>query len=89
MISNCGITTDKVSKILDHDLKPVMQKGESYIKDTGDSLNKIKNINTVPENAVLVTADLVFIQAYHIKLVCRHLKRHWINGKQLKYLRVN
>ena len=59
MISNCGITTDKVSKILDHHLKPVMQKGESYIKDTGDSLNKIKNMNTVPENPVLVTADLV------------------------------
>ena len=36
-----------------------MQEGESYIKDTGDFLNKIKNINTIPENAILVTADVV------------------------------
>ena len=36
-----------------------MKEGESYIKDTGDFLNKIKNINAIPENPVLVTADLV------------------------------
>ena len=32
---------------------------EIYIKDTGDFLNKIKNINAIPENAILVTADVV------------------------------
>ena len=36
-----------------------MQEGESYIKDTGDFLNKIKNIHGIPENAILVTADVV------------------------------
>ena len=36
-----------------------MQEGESHIKDTGDFLNKIKNINAIPENAILVTADVV------------------------------
>ena len=36
-----------------------MQEGGSYIKDTGDFLNKIKNINAIPENAILVTADVV------------------------------
>ena len=36
-----------------------MQEGESYIKDTGDFLNKIKNINAIPENAILVTGDVV------------------------------
>ena len=58
-ISNCGTPTEKVSEFLDYYLKPVMQEGESYIKDTGDFLNKIKNINTIPENAILVTADVV------------------------------
>ena len=59
VISNCGTPTEKVSEFLDHHLKPVMQAGESYIKDTGDFLNKIKNIHGIPENAILVTADVV------------------------------
>ena len=57
MVSNCGTPTEKISEYLDHHLKPVLQ--ESYIKDTGDFLNKIKNINAFPENAILVTADLI------------------------------
>ena len=59
VISNCGTPTEKVSEFLDHHLKPVMQEGDSYIKDTGDFLNKIKNINAIPKNAILVTADVV------------------------------
>ena len=55
VISNCGTLTE----FLDHHLKPVMQEGDSYIKDTGDVFNKIKNINAIPENAILVTADVV------------------------------
>ena len=59
VISNCGTPTEKVTEFLDHHLKPVMQEGESYIKDTVDFLNKIKNINAIPENPILVTADVV------------------------------
>ena len=59
VISNCGTPTEKGSEFLDHHFKPVMQQGESYIKDTGDFLNKIKNINAIPENAILVTAHVV------------------------------
>ena len=36
-----------------------MQGGRSYIKDSGDFLKKIKNLCSLPENAILVTADLV------------------------------
>ena len=61
MISNCGTPTEKVSEFLDHHLKPVMQGGKSYIKHTDDFLNKIKNINAIPENAILVTADMVYL----------------------------
>ena len=59
MISNCGTPTEKVSEVLDHYRKPVMQEGESYIKDTGDFLNKIKSINAILEIVILVTADLI------------------------------
>ena len=34
VISNCGTPTE-VSEFLDHHLKPVMQSGKSYIKDSG------------------------------------------------------
>ena len=59
MISNCVTHTEKVSEFLDHHLIPVMQEGESHIKVIGDFLNKIKNINAIPENAILVTTDVV------------------------------
>ena len=59
MISNYGTPTEKVSEFLDHHLKPVMQEAESYNKDTGDFLHKIKNKNAIPENAISVAADVV------------------------------
>ena len=51
--------TEKVSELLDHHLKPVMQKGQSYIRDSQHFLEKIKTTGSVPENAILVTADIV------------------------------
>ena len=59
VISNCETPTEKVSEFLDHHLKPVMQKGLSYIRDSQYFLEKIKTIGSVPENAILVTADVV------------------------------
>ena len=59
VISNCGRPTEKFSEFLDHHRKPVMQKGLSYIRDSQHFLEKIKTIGSVPENAFLVTADVV------------------------------
>ena len=36
-----------------------MQKGWSYIKDSGDFIKKTRNLGSIPENAILVTADVV------------------------------
>ena len=33
VISNCDTLTERASEFLDHDLKTVMQKGNSYIKN--------------------------------------------------------
>ena len=57
-ISNCGTPTEKVSEFLDHHLKPVTQKGLSYIRHSQHFLEK-KTIGRAPENAILVTADVV------------------------------
>ena len=59
VISNCGTPPEKVSEFLDHHLKPFMQNGLSYIRDSRHFLEKIKTIGSVPENAILVTADVV------------------------------
>ena len=36
-----------------------MKEGKSYIKDTADFLDKLKDLGQVPEGAILVTADVV------------------------------
>ena len=59
VIFNCGTRTEKTSEFLDHHLKPVRQSGWSYIKGSGDFLKKTKNVGNIPENAILVTADVV------------------------------
>ena len=58
VISNCGAPTEKVSEFLDFHLISTIQEGASYIKDTADFQDKIKNLR-VPKDAFLVTADVV------------------------------
>ena len=36
-----------------------MKQGESYIKDTGDFLEKLKTVGEIPKETFLVTADVV------------------------------
>ena len=36
-----------------------MQSGWSYIRDSGDFIDKMKRIGKVPEGSVLVTADVI------------------------------
>ena len=59
VIFNCGNLTEKCSEFLDYHLKPVMQNSWSYLKDSGDFLKKMKNISSIPEDTILVTADVV------------------------------
>ena len=58
VISTCRTPTEKASEFLDHHLQPIMKSGVSYIKDTNDFLFKLKNLEKIPENAFLVTADV-------------------------------
>ena len=38
-----------------------MRKGLSYIKDLGDFINKIWRMGSIPDNAILVTADVTVL----------------------------
>ena len=42
-----------------HHLEPIMKVGESYIKNTGDLSEKLKNLGNIPSNTMLVTVDVV------------------------------
>ena len=59
VILNCGTLTEKASGFLDKQLKEVMQNGWSYIKDFNDFIKKIKHLKNIPDNALLVTSDVV------------------------------
>ena len=58
VISNCATPTEKASELLDYHLKQVIQSSWPYIKDLGDFLRKIKQIANLPENSLLVTAEV-------------------------------
>ena len=58
-ISNCGTSTEKEPEFLDNHLKPIMQNSWSYIRDSGDFIDKIKRIKNISKNTILVTADVV------------------------------
>ena len=55
VISNCGTLIEKVSEFLDNHLQPAMKSGKSYVKNTGDFLEKIKSLRRIPEDAFLVS----------------------------------
>ena len=59
VISNCGTSMEEVSEFLNSELKSVMQDGWSYIKDSGDFIKKLKNIDPIPQDGIMVTADIV------------------------------
>ena len=51
--------TEKVSEFLDSHMQPIIKKGWSYIKDSQDFINKSRKLGKTPDNAILVTADVV------------------------------
>ena len=59
VISNCGTPTERVSEFLDNQVKPVIQERMSYIKDSNDFKHKIRNLTDIPNDALLVTVDVV------------------------------
>ena len=66
VISNCGSPTEKDLEFLDNQLKEVMQNRWSYIKYSNDFIKKIKHLKNIPDNAILVTADVVGLYPSYI-----------------------
>ena len=69
--------TEKVSEFLDSHMQPIIKKGWSYIKDSQDFINKSRKLGKIPDNAILVTADVVSLYPsipHNVGL--RALKKH-------------
>ena len=59
IISNSGYFTENISAFLDFHLQPVAQTVKSHLKDTNDFLKKIRDLDDVPEGAILCSIDVV------------------------------
>ena len=59
VISNCGYYTENILSFLDYHLKPLAKKVESYITDTNHFLKKLKELGSLPKNAIICTVDVV------------------------------
>ena len=87
VISNCGTPTEKASEFLDNQLKEVMENGWSYIKDSNDFMKKIKHLKSIPDNAILVTEDVVGLyRSIPHEAGLRALKKYWVEKGREKDL---
>jgi hypothetical protein len=57
IVSACGSITEKISAFVDEAIRPYVQKQSSFIRDTQDFLEKIKDI-MVDEHTILATIDV-------------------------------
>ena len=62
IVSACGSVMEQASQFVDHHIKQHGTQHESYIEDTPDFLRHLENINNegkLPENALLVTWNVI------------------------------
>ena len=62
VISGCESNTENISHFLNHVTKHIPEKMDSFLQDTPDLLRKLEqynNNNIIPDNALLVTIDVV------------------------------
>lgn len=57
IVSDCSSISYRAAEFIDFHLKPVANKHASFIKDTYDFLDKIREV-TIPEGAFLATLDI-------------------------------
>lgn len=70
IISDTNSPTYQISRYIDHYLRPLASQHESYIKDTYDFVNKIRN-RQIPSHALLITADVtsLYTNMHHERII--------------------
>ena len=57
IVSDCNSESHRISRYIDHFLKPISQIHETFIRDTYDFAQKIRD-KPLPQEAILVTCDV-------------------------------
>ena len=67
-----------------------MKGGWSAIRDSSDFINKIKSLNSIPSNSILITADVVGLcPTVPHESILNAIKEHFTIGKvNLSLLRI-
>jgi len=82
VISGCNTPTERISEFVDHHLKPLVASIPSYVKDTNDFLHKLNDIGTLPQNALLVTIDVVGLYPHIPHNEGLDAIRHALDGRE-------
>ena len=53
-----GCPTERISSMVDLFLKPLVQKSDSYVKDTTDFIKKVENIKNISSETIIGTLDV-------------------------------
>ena len=56
--------TFNISKYVDYHLQPIVKEIWSYVKDTEDFIQNLKQIEEVPKDSLLVTLDVKSLNIY-------------------------
>ena len=59
VISNNGTATERISAYLDYHLKTIVPTVPHILQDTRDFINRIKHLDNIPDNSILVSFDVV------------------------------
>lgn len=59
VILGCSTPTETTSEFVNSNLRPMVPKINSYIKDTNDFLRKLGELQRLPEGAILCAIDSV------------------------------
>ena len=58
IVSANNSPTERISQLADYFLQPLVKSTKSYVRDTTDFVNKIEQLTTVSDNAILCTIDV-------------------------------
>ena len=58
VIGSVSCHTSIISEYVDYHLQPIVKQIPSYVKITSDFINKLKTVETVPDNSCLVSLDI-------------------------------
>ena len=81
IISGNNCPTEKISQFVDHFLKPVAQKGKSFLKDTTHFLQTIQDLGSVPRSCLLVSLDVTWLYTEGLLAAKSALEKHRPDGK--------